>query len=505
MDSPVPEEGPDPIIAGLTGSTQAGAFAWATFGNVLQQLIRFASSIVLARILLPSDYGLIAVVGSVVLFGALFADLGLTSAIIHAASPSRTYLSTAFWINAATGIVLNLVAGGVGYLLAWIYGEPPLRHLMWLAGLTFTLDLGVVHTALLERSLRFRQIALIETTAAVVGVGVSIAAAADGQGATSLVLGPVASTVVTSVWLWASVKWRPAMTAKRDAAAATLRYGRGLVGFNIVNYWSRNADNILLAKVTSAQELGLYSRSYSLMLAPLQQIASVFGRVLFPTLSRMREDPSALGRLWLRATKLALLMTLPVALTCATAGPALVTGLYGPRWQGAGTIVELLGIAAVIQVFPASTGQVYQAMGATDELFRVGIKMSSCTVLAIILGLPWGVIGVATAVAANSWLIFWYPVRGACRLTNLPFKGVLVSMRGLLLTALSFACASVAVRVCVGSDLSDLLLLLAQASAGTAAMYLSLALYDRPLFGEANRYVHRALARAGLNRTSSSP
>lgn len=504
----------DPVVARLTEAADnrgtAPAFAWTTLSNIAQQVIRFVSSVVLARILIPADYGLVAVVGSVTLFASLFTDLGLGSAIIHERTPSRTFLSTAFWINTISGFVLALLSGGAGYLMALIYHEPALRHLMWIAGLTFALDICVVHTSIMERALHFRQLALIETATLLFGIGVSIATAACGFGASSLVLGPVAATVATSIWMWLAVPWRPAWIVSRSAAATTLRFGRGLVGANALSYWSRNADNILLARFASASELGLYSRAYSLMMAPILQITSVFGRVLFPTLARMRDDKQALGRYWLRATKVGLLTTLPAALTCATAGPALIDGLYGPRWRGAGVILELLGIAAAIQILPASTGQVFQATGATGKLFRVGVRMSICTVLAIVIGLPWGAIGVATGIAANSWLTFWYPVRGACRLTDISLREVIGSMVGLFLSGVAFSVASLAVRLPLHADLTSIELVLAQAAAGTAAMFAALAIFDRPLFLVASGYAGRAArrivpARLGQSSKPSPP
>jgi O-antigen/teichoic acid export membrane protein len=504
---PSAAEDADPIVERLSGSgggSRAGAFAWTTGSNIVQQVIRFISSIVLARILVPSDYGLIAVVSSVTLFGSMFADLGLASAIIHTKLPSGSFLSTAFWINAVAGVALALSAGGAGYLLALIYSEPQLRHLMWIAGLTFALDLTVVHTALMERALRFRQLALIESSATLIAIAASIVGAAEGMGATSLVFGPVVGTVFTTIVTWIAVPWRPALSLTRGAAAASFAYSRGLIGFNIVNYWARNADNLLLARVTSARQLGLYNRSYSLMMAPITQMTTVFGRVLFPMLARMRNDAQALGRFWLRTTKIAILVTLPAALTCATAAPALIAALYGPRWHGAAPILELLGLAAAIQMFPASAGQVYLAMGATDELFRRGVRVSICTVIAIAAGLPWGAVGVAAGVLTNSWLIFWYPVAGACELTQITLMEALMSMRGLFLSGIGFTAGSVALCILLTSQVSNAVLVIAQAAAGTAVMILLIAVLDRALFREATGYAGRALRRTVRHRPDIS-
>ena len=489
----------DPVLSHLAKSPgvqrAATGFAWTTASALCQQIAQFGSSIVLARLLLPSDYGLIAVVGSVMVFAALFTDLGIGAAVIHREIPTRSFLSTVFWANAVTGIALTLVTGGLGYLLALVYGEPQLRDLMWIGGLTFALDIRVVQTALLGRTMRFRQLAILETTSALIGIATSITAATLGAGATSLVLGPVAATTSASLLFWLAVGWRPALTISRQDARETLRFGRGLVGFNFVNYWSRNADNILLARVTSAAQLGLYSRAYALMMAPLTQLNGMTNRVLFPVLARARADSEAAGKLWLRATKLVFVGIAPIALLFSTAAPALIETLYGARWRGAAVLLELLATAGLAQLLPAASGQVYYAFGATDELFRRGVVSSALTVLAIVIGLPWGTVGVAVAVLAKSCLIFWYPLAGACRLTQMRLRDLLANTSGLALSSLAFAVASLAVRFSLAHHVSSPVLLVLQAIAGAVAMQLVLAISDKPLFIESWGYLLRAAGR----------
>jgi O-antigen/teichoic acid export membrane protein len=507
-------DAPDPILGRLEqapgAASGARSFAWASGSRMGQQAAQFAASVALARLLLPADYGLYAVIGSVVLFANFFTDLGLAAAIVHTSAPSRSFLSTAFWINAITGVALTLLSFALGPALAAIYNRPRLIHLMLIAGLNFGLDLGIVHTALLERTMRFKRLAVLETVATILGIGVSIGAAAAGLGPTSLALGPLAGTVAQSVMLWIAVPWRPGLAVSRNDAVGIARYGRGLVGFNITNYWSRNADNLLLGRFASATALGLYSRAYNLMSVPIFQINAVLGRVLFPTLTRVRDQQGAVGATWLRATKLTIAAALPVALLFATAAPALVAGLYGPRWHGAAILLELLSFAAVAQLLPATTGPVFQALGKTDAMFRLGLAMSTATVAAIVAGLPWGATGVAAGILIRSWVLIWVPVRVACRYMGLPLRRVAREMVGLTLAGVAFTAASFAARLGIGSSLPALLLLLVQGLLGTAAMLYVLAIVDRPLITELRSSLRRitdgvSLRRRGRDRSDPTP
>jgi PST family polysaccharide transporter len=217
------------------------------------------------------------------------------------------------------------------------------------------------------------------------------------------------------------------------------------------------------------------------MTIPLFLISAALGRVLFPTLSRRRDAEGAVAATWLRATKLTIGLAMPVALLFATAAPALITTLYGRRWNGAAVILELLSAAAVAQLFAASTGPVYQALGKTDALFRLGLAMSTSTVLGVVGGLPWGAVGVASGVLIVSWLVSWVPVRGTCRLLDLSFWYVMSEMRGLALAGAAFTCASLGARAALTGTLGPPALLAIQALAGSAFMLSALTITDREL------------------------
>jgi O-antigen/teichoic acid export membrane protein len=478
----------------LGAGVRRGA-VWAAGGKVAGQLIQFLGTIVTARLLSPEDYGKAAIILPLTAFAALFTSLGLGSAVIYNRRLTEKLLSTAFWVNAVTGVLLTGLIAALSVPLAELFDIPLLTPLLLLASLNFTLSLNVVHTALLERTLRFKQIAVLETVCSVISIGTVVVTALAGAGPFALVLGPLSYTIVRTALSWAVVRWFPRARPDRESLRELWAFTRGITGFNILIFWSRNADNLLLAGVASQAELGNYSRAYNLMKLPVGQMQVVMNRVLFPALSRLRDDRPRLGRAWLRALSLAGMATAPIAIGMAVAAPAMVEVLFGQRWLGMVTVLELLAVSALPQTLTATVGSVLRATGATGALFRLGLVISVLSLVAMLIGLPWGTVGVATALMIKFYLETLIFARPCLRATGLTWRQLLRAMRGVWVSCFSLAAAGLLVRVLASDVWSAWQVLLAQIAACAVAYVATLALVDRAALGLAWGLVRRGRRR----------
>jgi O-antigen/teichoic acid export membrane protein len=477
------DEQEHPVVARLArditlaeGARQGGA--WIGAAQAASQVFQFAISIITARLLLPSQFGEAALVFAVASFAQIFTDLGLSAAIVHARRVTEDLLCSAFWLNAGTGLGLTLLFSALAVPISMIYGEPRLVSLLILASLNFTLACGGVQIALLERSFNFRRLAIIETVTNVIGLITVPIAAVAGLGVYSLLLGPLLTTATLSAALWLDVRWWPSRGASRAALRQLWNFSRGLVGFNAVNYWSRNVDNLLLGAAVSTSELGKYSRSYNLMLIPVGQISIVMTRVLYPALARMRDEPARMARAWSRAVSAtAGTLALPLTLTMAATAPAFVHVVYGPRWTGMVPVLEILSLAAVPQIIGAATGGPYRAADRTGLLFRLGTLITVITVLAIAAGLPWGITGVAVAILINSWLCLPLVVSPLARIWGVPTRRLLLPIVTASGPGLLIAAGELAVRFAVPSETRPSVVLALQLLVGgglyVAAMWRS--------------------------------
>lgn len=398
-----------PVVARLRRdvSLKRGAAegaGWIGGARIGSQAFQFLATLITARLLVPSEFGAAAVALAVAAFGQLFTDLGLGAAVIHARQVTERLLSTALALNVATGAALTALVAALALPLSRLFGQPDLAGLLLVASLNFTLSCGVVQTALLERTFNFRRLALSEVIAAIAGAASAPALALAGLGATSLVLAFLVRTALLSALLWAGVRWVPKTWPDQGEVGRLWRFSRGIVGFNAVNYWARNLDTLALGAFAPAAAVGQYTRAFSLTTVPLQQMSVVLGRVLYPALARLRDDPHRMGRAWVRGVGLAATFTLPATVTIAATAPALVPVLFGPGWDGMVPMLVLLALGTVPQVTAVATGALFRSAGATDLLFRTGMLQTALSVIAILAGLPWGAVGVAAALLVRSWI-----------------------------------------------------------------------------------------------------
>ena len=482
VDEVVPEH---PVLTrlrlgGTLGERVRRGIAWTAATRVVLQVITLGGQAVLARVLLPADFGLVALVLVINGFAALVTELGLAAAVVQSRRLTDRLLVTAFWVNALSGVVVTAVVFAIAPLVGWFYDDPRVVPLVQLSSLAFVLNVASVHQAMLQRSLRFRAIGALDVANNVVGLGATITLALAGFGAVSLVLGPLVQVVVKDVLVWATVRWRPRGFVGRAELGELWRFGGGLTGSNILYFVSRNTDTVALGRTVSAGDLGLYSRSYTLMMMPLIQVTTVFSRVLLPAFSQMQGDLPRLRRAWTTTVRSALLVGLPIGLGVACTSPALVETLYGRRWLGMVTTLTLLAASVPPQLLGRNVGPVLQALGRTGLQFRLAVFSTAMTLAAIAVGLSWGITGVAMALLVQSWLIIAVPLRAVMRLIDLGVGELWRALRGLLLAALCLVAAALAARW-ASQGLPAPAVLGVQTAAGAVAYLGVLLLVDRKI------------------------
>jgi O-antigen/teichoic acid export membrane protein len=467
-------DGPTPVAAevvepSLKQQTVTGVI-WSAGARAGIQTLQFGVTVILARLLVPEDFGLVAMIAVFTGFASLFVDFGLAAAIIQRKDIDERHLSSAFWMNVAAGIALSAIVAALAPALSAVYGEPRLLALTLVMAATFTLgSIGIVQNALLSRAMNFRRLGAIEVAAAVVGGGTAIAAALMGYGVWSLVIQYFASAGTRLMLLWSLSDWRPHLLLDRNAVWELWRFSRNLAGFRAVNYWSRNADNFLIGKFVGASGLGIYSRAYSLMLMPLEQISAVTARVMFPALSRIQEDRPRVKRAYLRAVGIVGLLSFPVMAGLFVVAEPFILTLYGAKWRDVIPVLQILCIVGLVQAVGATVGSIYTSQGRTDLQFRWGLVASSITVLAFGIGIMWGVHGVAVAYAIRTYALVYLTFAIPGRLIGMRVREVFHAVRGPLFSALAMAGLVWVVGAALPEAWSPAAVLLAQFGVGVLA------------------------------------
>jgi O-antigen/teichoic acid export membrane protein len=376
--------------------------------TVAAQGVRFflqiCSTAVLARLLTPQDYGLIAMVTAVTGFVMMFKDLGLSMATVQKANINHAQISTLFWINVVLSLGLMLLTAALAPAIAWFYNEPRLTWITLVLAIAFIFGgFTVQHQALLRRQMRFGSLALIQIISLLVGILTAIIAAFYGMDYWSLVLMQLVTAITNVIAVWIACGWRPGMPVRRSGVRKMLAFGGHLTGFYFVNYFARNLDNILIGWRWGSGPLGLYSKAYSLLMLPLQQVNSPLSAVAVPVLSRLQEEPGKFRSYYRKGLTLATMFGMPIVVFLFVTADKAILIVLGEQWTDAARIFRILGIAAFVgTTLGPGSGWVYVALGNVRRQFFVSIVSTGLLVIGFIIGLPWGPIGVATAFSIHA-------------------------------------------------------------------------------------------------------
>ncbi len=359
-----------------------------------------AATMVLARLLTPQDFGMVAMVAAVTGFIAMFKDMGLSMATIQKDTVTHHQISTLLWVNVAISIVIGIVIAACAVPISWFYDEPRLINITLVSAAAMPLSgLIIQHQALLKRQMRFGALAGIETTAVTIGVTTAVVMAYGDAGYWALVLMPIVAAVVRVTATWVVCGWRPGRPVRHSGVRAMLRFGGHLTGFDFVNYFARNLDNVLIGRAWGSDALGQYNKAYTLLLMPIRQINGPIAAVAIPALSRLQDDPDRFRSYYLKGVSVVAFLTMPLATFLFVAADDVIALLLGPQWTEAVVIFRYLAISAVVQPICNAAGWLYVSLGRGVRMLKWGGFSSAVLVASFGIGLPFGASGVALSYA----------------------------------------------------------------------------------------------------------
>lgn len=385
---------------------------------------RIASIIVLARLLDPRDFGLMAMVTSTFSILGIFQDFGLSTATIQRGSISNRELSSLFWINVAVGVFLASVTALASLPASHFYREPRLIALGGAFAITFLLSAAAVqHIALLSRQMRFTTLAVIDSGSLLTGTAAGIGMAWVGFGYWSLLGMMIAELVcrVTAVWLCSG--WRPGVPARLSEIRGLLHTG-GIVTLNgVVMHLANSLDKILLGRAYGPANLGLYSRAQQVIAYPVDIVNSAVGTVLLSALSRVRGDNGQLKSFFLKSYSMLISVTAPTAVLCGLLASDIVEVLLGAKWLACVPIFRALAPTVLIYGALTPMYSLLIACGLVKRSLWMALVLAPIMIVGYTVGMRWGPVGMAFGLSLSLALwsiphIAWTLHRTPVRLTD---------------------------------------------------------------------------------------
>lgn len=372
----------------------------------IQFALRIAGTAVLARLLTPADYGLIGMVTVVVNFAQMFKDAGLSMATVQKEHITHEQISSLFWLNIFISVGLGLCVLICSPLVSKFYGRPELTAVTAALSISFIISgLTIQHQALLRRHMKFGILAGITISTQIVNLAVTITLALLGWRYWALVGGTIAQVLTDTLMTLFYCSWVPGKFKRGTGVREMLKFGGHLTGFNFINYFSRNTDNILIGKFIGADALGLYARAYQLFMMPISQIKAPLDQVAMPVLSSLRNQPERYSKYYQRLLDIMASLTMPLTMYCAIEADFLIKLLLGHQWVGAVPVFRILAIAGMIQAIAGTRGLVLVSCGFSERYFYWGLFNAIITIASFLMGLPYGIKGIATAYAIANYVI----------------------------------------------------------------------------------------------------
>jgi O-antigen/teichoic acid export membrane protein len=380
------------------GSRILSGVAWKAGSQIWLQVSRMVVALILARMLAPHDFGLAAMVFVFSSFVVVFTDNALGTALVQRRALDDGDRSTVFWVSAGVGLLLTLAGVALSGPLASFYGEQEVQALFAAVSIGFLMSaLGTTHSALLVRDMRFRRLEIRQILATAVGAAVGITFAVSGFGAWAIVGQQLAETVVSTILLWAFMPWRPRAVVSLASLKRLGGFAGNVFGENLVAQSFRTVNNLLIGRFLGAGAVGTFTLATNVILVPFTRIAGPLQQVFFPAFSRMNDDRERLADLWIRATRVIALVSMPALVGLIIVAPDFVHVALGPRWSEAVPIIQILGFAGLLASLQTLNPEVLLALGRAGTLFRLTIVNVLAAIAALIIGMEWGLIGVAVA------------------------------------------------------------------------------------------------------------
>lgn len=403
--------------------------SWNFIEQIIRQVMSVGVTAVLARMLSPNDYGLVALSSIFIGFLSMFGDLSIGSALIQKNNLEDHEISTSFWICVFTGLTLAIILCAIAPFAAQYYDQPLLSYIIIISALSFVITpIYSTHKILLTKKLQFNKMAQLNILLAGFAAVASLILAISGYGVWSLVLGDLIATIMLIPIVWHFEKWRPKFIFDRACFKSLFSFSSYLLSSNVLFYFARNFDNLIVGKYLGANVLGIYSMAYKLMMKPLQQISWSVTTVLFPAFSTIQDDIGRIRSGYLKVIKGIALITFPMMFGLMIVSREFILVMVGPKWEGVIQPLQVLCLVGAIQSVGTTFGSIFISLGRADLQFKTGVVNSVGHIIGFIICIRWGLMGLVKGYLVTSTIFFCSTCYVMMRLINLPLKHFVTSM-----------------------------------------------------------------------------
>ncbi len=451
---------------------------WTSISSVIVTALQFIQLAVLSRLLLPADFGLIAIVHVVIGFSRAFMDMGVSNAIIHRKEVSQSQLSSLYWLNIVVGLLLTVVMALMTPVISNFYANEALEGPLYFLSLTFVIaSFGSQFQVLFQKELQFIRMAKIEMAAAFIGTVVSILIASHGYGVYALVWSGITATMVTSLFFLSYgllSEYRPQFIYRHGEIKSFFSFGFYQMGERTINFLSANSDKIIIGKMLGMQEVGFYSLAWQLAILPLIKINPIVNKVAFPVYATVQNDVLMINKYYRYSLKVLGLVTIPILSFILFFSHNIVLFLFGEGWGKSADVLEFLVLIAIFKTMGNPSGSLLLAKGLVRVGFWFNVCWATLVVVVVYLGLiikP-DIVSAAMAILLASVLTSFIYHTIIARTCNIKYGPILKDVLKIIMASFSIGFIAKYIAGITGGGNIDILLVGGGVSLGLYLTYL---------------------------------
>ena len=434
---------------------------WSAIQNWGSQAGSLIVFFILARLLEPEDFGLVALANVFLAFMQIFLEQGFAQALIQRREIEPEHLNTAFWTNLVIGILLTVLGLTSAGLVANLFKQPQLTPILrCFSGLFVISSFAKVQQALLEREFDFRAIALRWLLGTLIGGIVGVVMAVNGFGVWSLVSQQMVHELVGTLVLWGASPWRPQLKFSVEHFHSLFGFGINILGFNLISFFNNRVNDFLIGYFLGPVALGYYTIAYRVLTVMTQLLVRTSQSVALPTFSRLQADLKRFRKVFYTATQLTSLIAFPTFLGMATLAPELIRLLFGNQWVPAIPIVQVLALMGILRSVTFFAGSVFMAMGKPSWWFWLGSLKVILNFVGFAIAYRWGIIAVTIAYVLRLYIAFPIGQWAISRLIHVPLLTYLRQFVAPLVSSLIMAAVILVVKQAFTSSVNSLALLI---------------------------------------------
>lgn len=472
---------------------------WTAAQSWGARAVSFLITLVLARLLSPDAFGLVAFATVFIAFAQIFLDQGFSDAIVQRPHLQPEHLDTAFWTNILTGCLLTAMGILAAKPLEMLFNKPQLAAVVaWLSVNFLIGSFSSVQQAILKRQLAFKSLAVRSLAATIISGIVAVVVAFLGFGVWSLVAKMLVNSLVYVLALWRVSNWRPGFHFSVPHFKELYRFGINIVGSNFVDFFSRNSDNFLIGFYLGTTALGYYTLAYNLMSVMTELLIAVPNAVVFPTFSRLIDEPARMKQSFYEVTQLQSIIAFPIFLGMLILAPEVVIFLYGQDWAPSIPVAQVLMLMGILFSAFYFYGNVIKAAGQPASRFRILTLASILNVIGFLIAVHWGIIAVAISYVIVEYAVLPVYFLVIRRLIHVTFRSHLQQYIPAFCSSLAMIAVVLGMKLAIGDGFGLLVRMIGLSVAGVLT-YLLVLYFIRPSL----YYQILSLARIILPRVKS--